>query len=206
VSLAGLTAALLAIDEAQGRLGTVTAFVRSGPRPVATVPPAAAVPILSVPRPSTTPPPPGFAAAVRGASAAALRDADCQADEQEHDAVFPLSESELLVFLGCRLYNTSYGALLLRAPRADPRRARIVVLPPAPGDEEQDPTGVYSDLEWDARMAMLSSRSHSCAGSCGQASQWTFDGRAFRLVEHLSYRWGGAEPLYRYRTTVRVRP
>ncbi len=45
-SLAGLAAALLAIDEAQGRIGTVTALIRRGPKPASTVPAARPLPKL----------------------------------------------------------------------------------------------------------------------------------------------------------------
>ncbi len=206
VSLAGLTAALLAMDEAQGRAGTVTATVRPGPRDAAAVPPAQPVPVIWVPRPSTASVPRNFAAAVRRAHGAALRRADCQTNEHatSQDSAVALSRTEVLVFLGCRLYNTSFGTLLLRAPRGDPRRARVVLLPRPPGSEG-DYSGDHSNLEWDPRTAILSAGSHSCAGTCGGRSQWTFDGRSFRLAGHLTYEWGGAEVLDHYRVTVRIR-
>lgn len=205
VSLTGLTATLLALDEAQGRAGTVTASVRPGPRPVSIVPPALNLPTLSVPRPSTLPVPRGFAAQVRRANAAALRRADCETGRAGGDEAFPLTRTEALVFLGCRLYNTSAGTLLLRVQRADPRSATVVRLPRTPGEEGADGTGVYSDLDWDAATATLSSGSHSCAGSCGHRSRWAFDGQGFRLAGHLIYQWGGAEPLDLYRTRISVR-
>jgi hypothetical protein len=207
VSLAGLTAALAAMDEAQGRVGTVTASVRPGPRPAAAVPLAQPVPILWVPRPATARVPRGFAAQVRRAHGAALRSADCETSGHatSQDSAVALSRTEMLVFLGCRLYNTSFGTLLLRAPRADPRRARVVLLPQIPGEEGGDASGVQSNLEWDPRTAILSAGSHSCAGTCGGRSNWTFDGRSFHLVEHVTYRWGGAEVLDHYRVTVRIR-
>lgn len=206
VSLAGLTAALLAMDEAQGRAGTVTATIRPGPHPAAAVPPALPVPVLWVPRPATVPVPRNFAAAVRRSHGAALRRADCETSEHatSQDSAVALSRTEMLVFLGCRLYNTSFGTLLLRAPRADPRRARVVLLPQIPA-EDNDASGVQSNLEWDPRTAILSAGSHSCAGTCGGRSQWTFDGRSFRLAGHLAYEWGGAEALDHYRVTVRIR-
>jgi hypothetical protein len=207
VSLTGLTAALIAIDEVQGRAGTVTASVRPGSRPVTAVPAAPPVPVIWVPQPSTAPVPRGFAASVRRAHAAALRRADCETTQhaRSQDRAVALNRTELLVFLGCRLYNTSFGTLLLRAPRADPRRATVVLLPQTPGEDGGESDGVYSDLEWDARTAILSTGSHSCAGSCGQRSQWTFDGQAFRLAGHRTFQWGGAEMLDHYRTIVRIR-
>jgi hypothetical protein len=207
VSLTGLTAALLAMDEAQGRAGTVTASVRPGGRAAATVPAARPVPVLLVPRPPTMPVPRGFAAAVRRTHAAALRRGDCEstAHSRAQDTAFALNRSEVLVFLGCRLFNTGFATLLLRAPRADASRARLVVLPPTPGEDGgTDSSGVFPDLEWEPRTATLSSGGHSCAGSCGQRSEWAFDGAAFRLARHFTYEAGGAEPLDHYRAVVRV--
>ena len=207
VSLAGLTAALLAMDEAQGRTGTVTASVRPGGRSAAAVPPARPVPVLRVPRPSTVPVPRGFAAAVRRTHAAALRRADCESNthNRSQDTAFALSRNEVLVFLGCRLFNTGFSTLLLRAPRADASRASVIVLPATPGEDGgTDSSGVFPDLEWDPRTAILSSGGHSCAGSCGHRSEWAFDGAAFQLARHLTYEGGGAEPLDHYRTIVRV--
>ena len=208
VSLSGLTAALLAMDEAQGRAGTVTASVRPGSRPATAVPAAPPVPVLLVPRPPTAPVPRGFAASVRRASAAALRRADCQttAHARNQDGAVALNGQEVLVFLGCRLFNTGFATLLMRAPRSDPRRARLVLLPRAPGEDAgENDSGVYPDLEWEPRTALLSSGGHSCAGSCGARTEWTFDGRAFRLARHFTYQAGGAEMLDHYRTIVRIR-
>ena len=207
VSLSGLTAALLAMDEVQGRSGTVTASVRPGSRSNAAVPPARPVPVIWVPRPPATAVPRGFAASVRRTHAAALRRADCETDRhsRSQDSAVALNRNEVLVFLGCRLFNTGFATLLLRAPRADPGRARVVVLPRAPGEDGGDNTGVYADLEWDARTVILTSGGHSCAGSCGSRTDWTFDGRSFLLARHFTYEAGGAELLDHYRTTVRIR-
>lgn len=207
VSLAGLTAALLAMDEAQGRAGTVTASVRPGSRAAAAVPAAPPVPVLWVPQPPATAVPRGFAASVRRTHAAALRRADCETTphSRAQDSAVALNRTEVLVFLGCRLFNTGFATLLLRAPRAAPERARIVILPRAPGEDGGDNDGVYADLDWTARTAILTSGGHSCAGSCGSRTDWTFDGRQFLLARHFTYEGGGAELLDHYRTIVRIR-
>ncbi|WP_175724569.1 DUF1176 domain-containing protein, partial [Burkholderia ambifaria] len=51
VSLSGLNAALLLIDDTQGRIGTVTALLRKGTRPASSVPAAPALPPAPVPAP-----------------------------------------------------------------------------------------------------------------------------------------------------------
>lgn len=53
ISLSGVAASLLWIDERQGRLGTTTALIRKGPRPAAAVPAAAAMPRV-VPAPAVS--------------------------------------------------------------------------------------------------------------------------------------------------------
>ena len=206
VSLSGLTAALLAMDEIQGRTGTIGASVRPGSRPNAAVPAAQPLPVLRVPRPPTTPVPRGFAASVRRTHAAALRRADCESNQhsRSQDSAVALNRGEVLVFLGCRMFNTGFATLLLRAPRTDPSRATVVILPRAPGEDGGDNDGVYADLDWDARTVILTSGGHSCAGSCGSRTDWTFDGRRFLLARHLTWEGGGAEVLDHYRTTVRI--
>lgn len=205
VSLTGLAAALRTMDEVQGRTGTVTASLNPGPRPAATVPAAGRLPVLWVPRPPATTVPRGFAAAVRRTHRAALRRADCEDDAPGNDEAYVLGRTELLVILRCRLYNTSAGGLLLRAPRSAPGRARVVILPRPPGEDGPGDDGVYSDVEWDPRTVTLFAGAHSCAGTCGFRTRWTFDGRSFLLAEHFTYEAGGGELLNHYRAIIRIR-
>jgi hypothetical protein len=51
VSLAGSAAVLLWVDDQQGRVGTVTALTRKGPKPASAVPPPAAPPLIAAAAP-----------------------------------------------------------------------------------------------------------------------------------------------------------
>ncbi len=104
VSLSGLSAVLLAMDETQGRLGNRSALARSGVGAVSAVPPAPPIPLI---RPAPVPPPlkdmHAFAARVRAAQGAVLKAHECEAKEDlvEEDVAQPLNAGEAIVLLGC---------------------------------------------------------------------------------------------------------
>ena len=207
VPLAGLKAALLAIDAQQGRIGGETAFVRTGPAPRSRVAAAVTVPtVRAVPAPAPLPRAEAFAAAVRRAAGAALARAECDGGPRRFDSAFPLSAGENLVLLSCNFGPTHVSYLPLRVRRGDPARAVPIALPAPPRskDDHADDSGVYTNLEWDAEAATLTSLGWSCAHLCGENTSWTFDGRDFVLSHHLIYEPGGAEALELYRTNVRT--
>jgi hypothetical protein len=185
VTLSGLKAALLAVDEAQGPLGTVGAFVRKGPAANATVPPVPPLPAVVARRADPTlKVPPGFAAKVRRAQGKAL--ADCDPARKDADAAYALNGGEVLVTLGCMMHAYQSSMLLLRAPRDAPEKATLVVMPPAAGDRPPGPEdrGRYVEGEWDPKTATFfeAAKGRGLA-DCGQSTSWAFDGVAFRLAE-----------------------
>jgi hypothetical protein len=209
VSLRGMKAALLAMDEAQGRVNGVTAFTRIGPRPASAVLPPLPLPVLHIPRP----PAPstlarGFAERVRRANPRMLTHAECVHERWGGDLAYPLNAREAIVMLECMHGTHSTTYLLLRVRRDAPGRAAIIVLPPAPGiyddDFPEDRSGLYPDVEWDPARGTLFSSSYACAHTCGDNLLWGFDGRAFVIAEYVSYQGGGAEVLDIYRTEIRV--
>ena len=188
VSLAGLKAALLAIDEDQGRLGAQDAFVRVGPRPASSNPPAAAVPILHAPPPG----PPlehatAFAAAVRRAQAGLLKQRECE-DETvgRDDEAFALGQGEALIVLNCIYGAYQVGSLVFVAPRASPERARLLVLPTPPtAMPDPDGGGWVTDADWDAKRSILSESAKGRGlADCGSSTQWAFDGEHFRIAAY----------------------
>jgi hypothetical protein len=192
LSLTGLTAALLAMDEAQGRVGGVTALVRRGGLPASVVPPADVKPLLRA-RPAKRPleRPDAFIAAVRNSGEALLSAHACEPGMAEEDKAYALNDKDALIILGCQGKNDLM--LVLRAPRAAPSQARELVLPglhgPTPGIFK--PGEYYMEDGWDADAATLS----ECAGKIGLAdctgtTRWVFDGEQFRLSELTV--WAGA--------------
>jgi len=213
VTLRGLKAALLAVDEAQGRLGTVGAYVRNGPAANTTAPAPPPLPIVVARRADPAlAVPPGFAARVRRAQAKALDQNDCDEARLDADAAYVLNRGEILVELGCMMHAYQSSMLLLRAPRDAPEKARLVDMPLAAGDLPPGPEdhGRFVEGEWDPQTATFSEASKGRGlGDCGSSTSWVFDGAAFRLAEaHRMNRCAGGPPgdwptVYRSKVVVR---
>lgn len=209
VPLRGLKATLLAMDDAQGRIGTASAFTRPGNRPVASIPPAVETPAITpLAPPSSEELPATFTAQVRRAAAHWLSEEDCPDARIEVDSSWPLTSSEAIVLLACGTGSHSTNYLLVRATIEANPRVRRVVLPPVPRREEEFDEGEdsYTNADWDPATGTLGANAYSCAHTCGENSRWAFDGRDFLLAEHFIYEAGGAEPLYLYRTEIRPGP
>ncbi|EKS9794593.1 DUF1176 domain-containing protein [Burkholderia cepacia] len=197
--LSGLSAALLLIDDTQGRVGTVTALLRPGTRPASSVPAAPALPPAVVPAPLP-------AAAVSAAERGPLVDAvlakfggdvkQCAADvEDEMSAsdrrkasfAYAISADEALVSIPCQtssLYN--HTDLWYRVRRTAP------FTPTAMNFGENANAGLDSasfaneltDAGYATIGAMLSSKVKlRSAGDCGSTATWIFDGRHFMLSD-----------------------
>ncbi|MDS0857553.1 DUF1176 domain-containing protein [Burkholderia pseudomultivorans] len=198
LSLSGLNAALLLIDDTQGRIGTVTALLRKGGRPAAAVPAAPALPAAPTPAPP--------AARLSAAERRPLVDAvlakfggdvkRCAADMEDEmspqarrqaSQATSLSADEALVSIPCQtssMYN--HTDLWYRVRRSPPYA-------PTPVDFGEnanaglDSASFVNELtqaSYDPADATLSSlvRLRS-AGDCGSSASWIFDGRRFVLSD-----------------------
>lgn len=203
VSLAGLAATLLFIDETQGRLDTTTALLRTGPRPAALVPdapPASALPPAApMPRVLSEGQAERIAAIVRRQQTVALKRQDCDQDSgvTAPDQAVALTATEALVFLTCTSGAYQSDSLLFRAPLdgGDARRIQLPALPfKRTGDGALFDTLVEAD--YDPATATLSSHFKGRGlGDCGEDVAWRFDGSDFRLVRYSALdRCGGALP------------
>ncbi|WP_179235102.1 MULTISPECIES: DUF1176 domain-containing protein [unclassified Burkholderia] len=195
--LAGLNAALLLIDDTQGRVGTVTALLRPGTRPASSVPAAPALP------PAVTPAPPAastlstaeqrplvdavlakFGADVKQC-AADVEDEMSASDRRKASRAVAISSDEALVAIPCQtssLYN--HTDLWYRVRRSAP------YMPAAMNFGENASAGLDSasfaneltDAGYDSASATLSSTVRlRSAGDCGSTASWVFDGRRFVL-------------------------
>ena len=181
VSLDGVTAALLAMDDAQGRVGTTTALIRPGDAPATTVPAAPALPVLNAPAPApaalSAEAAQALAAATRTAQQAALSAGDCFAEDKRDDAI-ALTATEALVQLQCIQgpYQSSY--LFFRVPVQDPKATRQLILPLPVGE----PSSSFIDTDYDPTKGELTSSDRGRGpGDCGESASWVFDGREFQL-------------------------
>ena len=180
VSLKGASAALLYMDEQQRRVGTATALVRPGTRPLTAAPPALPVVVarpLSSARPLT----------VSTATLRALRkkhgctiDEVGGPDEAETAAIGP-SETLLLLACGSGAYNVSHVPFILRRGHGG---AQLAAFDVKPGWWAEEGKPMLINAGWDKERGLLVSYSKGRGlGDCGTTSEYAWDGRAFRLVE-----------------------
>jgi hypothetical protein len=179
VSLAGLNAAMLYMDEAQGRLDTATAFVRRGARPASAVPAAPALPEvrLTAPYQDTAP-------ELDEARITALRaEHGCTIDEiggPDEFSAAQLETGKTLILLACGsgAYNVTNIPFVAeqRDGRLSIRRARF----DGPSDLED---AALTNAEWDGGRRLLSEFPRARGlGDCGTRSEYAWDGERFRLV------------------------
>lgn len=183
VPLTGGAAALLAMDEAQGRVGTVTALARPGPRPADTVPPAPAPPAAPPARAVPDDAPRSLPPAMRAALARYAEGCDLPAAAALDGAMLHrLAPGLLLVGLPCEggAYNTPFAFRLWRDGAGDAGPAPIE---PPPGDADPEPT----NPRWNAATGTLTARPLGRRfGDCGTTGSWAWDGARFRLAEWWS--------------------
>ncbi len=186
VSLRGLSAALLFIDDVQGRVGNQTALLRAGSGAASAVLAAPALPVLhAVPRPPPLTDAQAFTHTVRETHAALLKQ-HCDPDLRDFsaDSAEPLTATDALVLLTCWGGAYQSSLLVLRAPRHAPAKAALVVLPLAPGAPKPDPDddpAVLSEADYLPKDGMLTSSAKGRGlADCGVAAEWVFDGRGFQ--------------------------
>ena len=182
LSLAGLKAALLKMDEVQGRLGSVDALVRKGPQPAARVPAALPVPVLRrVALPKAQP----GDAALLPAILRAVRQRDCWNDMPDADGpatqIMRVSATQVVVMRECLRGAYQGSSALWLASDKPPYAPRRLPLP-LPGQ----PTGGADDM---ATMPTLADGELSSwakgrgVGDCGETATWAWNGRGFSLAE-----------------------
>jgi hypothetical protein len=184
LSLAGIKAALLKIDETQGRVGTRGAWVRKGQRPEAAVPPPLPAPtVRAAPLPA---PRPGDDALVAPILAAvALADGDCHDNlpdaEHPETSITRLSATRVLVLRECSraAYQGDSGAWIanIRPPYL-PKRVRF----PTPEGEPAD-TVMNAAFTDGVMSAYMKGRG---LADCVTSMSWTWTGAQFALTEASS--------------------
>ena len=179
LSPAGITAALLYIDDRQRRVGTTSALVRKGARTVVPTPPA--VPVIAAP-PVTS----AKAIVPRAPEIAAMRKvSDCGADEFGPVSAesFALDARRSLVLLSCGAgaYNFSTVPFVIERVRGRLKSdyARFD-LTPSWGQDDGNPILVNAGYEKGVLSHYAKGRG---LGDCGTSQQFVWDGARFRLIE-----------------------
>lgn len=191
LSPSGAAAALLWIDERQGRLGTTTALVRRGRKPASSVPAAPALPKLT---PAAAVAQTGLARPVLPAAFEARADVrQCRADTaynpdlQRQITVDRLSPAQELWGLPCFVgaYNFGLRYFVTGPNGGDPRPVRF---PTAREPTEEVVNGAYDP----ASRTLNAFNKGRGVGDCGIESAWVWTGRDFALQAESEMRecWG----------------
>ena len=190
VSLNGAAAALLWIDEKQGRLNTPTALIRRGDRPASTVP-------VAPPLPTVTPAPAvdqGGFGDVNQRVPAALRartEVGTCLKESAMPAVSDMVMSARLdartelwaVPCGSGAYNVTHNWYLTGPDGRDPRPA-ILAGTAGPGADPVMPDNSTVNGAYDPKTRTLSAFAKGRGiGDCGSAQTWAWTGDRFVLTQ-----------------------
>jgi hypothetical protein len=184
VSLDGAVAALLFIDDVQGRLDTVSALIRRGAQPASAVPAAPPLPVVR-PRPAAAGEtvPSGLAQAV-GARMAGGEDRDCKPKEAE---AYSIGDGRALVALPCAggAYNWATEYFIVEA--GDAARARPAAFP-QPGEAAGQPAiNILFGSDVDAASAQVRFFSRGRGpGDCGSRGVYAWTGEAFAVVSYAT--------------------
>ncbi len=182
-SVSGVSAALLWIDERQGRLGTVSALIRKGDDPASTVPAAPALPtVAAAPAVAQTGMKNGTQLPDAVEDLARVRDCrvdtDFSPDFQYATQQYRLGADTVLWGVPCfrGAYNTGYLYVLTDNAGASPR----IVSLPTTGEAMETP--INPDFDPATRRLEAFGKGRGL-GDCGTVHQWIWTGREF-VLEH----------------------
>jgi hypothetical protein len=183
VSLKGANAALLYMDEQQRRVGTVTALVRTGPKPASAIPPPPALPKIAAPAPATR------KVTLTPRETAALRKRfDCLIDDvggPDEKEVHALGADRfVLLACGAGAYNITYIPIIVPA-KGGAAAARLAAFDSIERWwEEGKPALVNAGFE-PARAELSSFIKSRGVGDCGSGRTYVWDGTRFRLTSQI---------------------
>jgi len=193
VPLDGLTAALMRIDDVQGRAGTSTALLAAhGPGlPPAPPPLPHRAPWLP-PTPLANFEAQALARTVRRAQSAALARASCTRRPEEADEAFALDAKRALVTLPCAFGAYQGDMLVFVVTRADGRAGHFA--PRLPTLASPIDTLVNAGFDPETGTLSMSAKGRGMA-DCGMLAVWGWAGGNFHLIEMARQdACGGAEP------------
>ncbi len=179
ISLSGLAAALLWMDEQQKRVGTVTALIGRGDKPASAVPPVPAAPMVVAVKRAGRPAPKKAPAAVLARARAV-----CQDNKISETAdIVRLGANDVMYAFVCPELSGAYNyftALIIDSPGRPPRLAELK-FPREYGATDHDYSAINAGF--DAATQTLSTFNKGRGiGDCGFASDWAWDGKAFQLI------------------------
>ncbi|WP_140866658.1 DUF1176 domain-containing protein [Sphingomonas oligophenolica] len=179
VSLAGLAASLLYMDAQQQRVGTTSALRKPG---AGTAPAELALPVISMPPPSTAKP-----ATLSVAAATKLIGPDNAFCDYAIGPIEPeahrIDATHSLVLVAHPCGNGAYNLFSSAFVVEDSGNATPARFDAPPGIAEED-KGDIINADWDAKAHRLTTYGKGRGiGDCGTIQAFAWDGTRFRLVE-----------------------
>jgi hypothetical protein len=177
ISLSGSAAAMLFVDDTQGRVGTVTAAWKPGQKPAETVPPVPDLPVVRA-APASARPIPAARPAILNPS---QDDEICEAGaaDQFEPIVERLDDTHILYGRACfsGAYNIAYD-LFVAADGSDPLPAAYDAPDGLDGEAFQPVNPAYDP----ATRTLTSFAKGRGIGDCGVGTRWVWDGTRFSLA------------------------
>jgi hypothetical protein len=183
MSIEGLSATLHFIDEAQGRLDTVTALSRRGPKPASAVPDAPNAPALVpsrsryIAKRTTVAPPRALIARYE------KEYSDCERSEGEG---MRLAKKTVVYFFYCGAgaYNPSHVVYLLDERKPAKNATRPETVDEKTGDLVPEQDMIFNMDYSDGKLtAYYKARG---LGDCGNAQRWIWNGKKLQLESYLA--------------------
>jgi hypothetical protein len=201
VPLDGLSAALLRMDDRQGRIDGTTALIRRGAKPTDSVPAPPVIPairerrvtaILSAGETDT------LIAKVRTEQRAVFAKEECEEEPGAMTAeAFALDARQALAFVPCIMGAYQGSSLAFIVPR-DGKPSRQLTLPaPYLGATAEDGSvSWFTEAGFDADSGTVSTAAKGRGmADCGMSASWIWDGAAFNLSSMtLQQNCGGLYP------------
>lgn len=187
ISLRGMKAALLLMDDTQGRVNSMSAWIKRGDKASWDVPPPPVLPPL--------PPAVRSPAALTRDETSGLIDYgtwrvntdSCSLDPLRREvSVAPLTDQRALLLVSCEMGAYNVIDLAFEVTRSPPYVARGITLtlpftPPGASDRQLE----LINAEYDAASGQLYTFGKGRGlGDCGRATRWQFDGTRFVLAEY----------------------
>lgn len=176
VSLSGSAAILLWVDDQQGRVDTVTALVRKGPKPASAVPGPAAAPLIPVAPPAAQGGLPKYAPKRLIKD---VTDCDLTGVTEPDDIIARLAPGVVLWGPQCQMGAYNEVSIFYVGDEKAQHLRRIVL--PEPAGTAGDDTAF--NASFDPKTQTLSAFAKGRGiGDCGQTNAWVWDGKAFELL------------------------
>jgi hypothetical protein len=182
ISLNGVVAAMLWMDDQQKRIDTVTALVKRGNKPATAVPPPPAPSVVTA---AKIPPEPKADKAPAAVIVKARAVCEDKTIDESEDAT-RLAADQVMYWFPCKDKSGAYNFLyaLIIDQRGKPLREVEFKLPrevaaTADGGVEMNMNPGFDES---TQTMTLFNKGRGMA-DCGQSSDWAWDGRGFRLIQ-----------------------